>query len=88
MYAIPNRNEDFEETVLHEGYNSGQVLWLPTERVINGTLRSLLLGKREEEEGLNNSILKMVCGMRVLSLQVSVLCMPETGNVKQKAVVM
>ena len=45
-------------------------------------------GRGREEEGLNNSILKMVCGMRVLSLQVSVLCMPETGNVKQKAVVM
>ena len=64
LYAIPNRNEDFEETVLHEGYNSGQVLWLPTERVINGTLRSLLLGKREgggrleqqyTEDGMRNA---------------------------------
>jgi hypothetical protein len=46
LYTIPNCNEDYEENVYYDGYNSGQVLWLPTENVIKGTLFALLNGKR------------------------------------------
>ena len=42
LYEMENPNEDFEESVMHEGYNSGQVLWMPTANVIKGTLRALL----------------------------------------------
>jgi len=45
LYEMENPNEDFEESVRHEGYNSGQVLWMPTANVIKGTLRALLRGK-------------------------------------------
>jgi hypothetical protein len=45
LYKMENPNEDFEQSVRHDGYNSGQVLWMPTENVIQGTLRALLRGK-------------------------------------------
>jgi hypothetical protein len=45
LYKMENPNEDFEQSVRHEGYNSGQVLWMPTANVIRGTLRALLRGK-------------------------------------------
>ena len=45
LYEMENPNEDFEESVRHDGYNSGQVLWMPTANVIKGTLRALLRGK-------------------------------------------
>ena len=53
LYEMENPNEDFEESVRHDGYNSGQVLWMPTVNVIKGTLRALLRGK---EGGSGNKL--------------------------------
>ena len=78
VYTIPNYNEDYEENIVHDGFNSGQVLWLPTENVIKGILFALLDGKRGAGGGFEQTY--SAVGMKKAGVKSAGLSFKYAGN--------
>ena len=56
LYSNPSYDEDHEESILHEGFNGGQILSLPTPNVIKGTMQALRNGIKPGEKRTQNKI--------------------------------
>ena len=46
LYSNRSFDEDHEESILHEGFNGGQILSLPTPNVIKGNMQALRNGRK------------------------------------------